>query len=71
MAKTKDYSTLFQITKIEEDKYILLSVLTKKQLGTLMEDLHKDYQERATSWRGQFQALAKAIVSAYEGLKDN
>jgi hypothetical protein len=71
MAKTyKDYPTVFQITEIEKNKYILLGVFTKKQLETLMQGLHGDYEERATGWRGQFQALAKAIVSAYEGLKE-
>jgi hypothetical protein len=35
-----------------------------------MQGLHENYEDRATGWRGQYQALAKAIVSAYEGLKD-
>jgi hypothetical protein len=69
MAKTyKDYPTVFQITKIEKDKYILLGVFTKKQLETLMQGLHEDYEDRATGWRGQYQALAKAIVTSYENL---
>jgi hypothetical protein len=71
MAKTyKDYPTVFQITEIEKDKYILLGVFTKKQLEIFMQGLHENYEDRATGWRGQYQALAKAIVSAYEGLKD-
>jgi hypothetical protein len=71
MAKTyKDYPTVFQITKIEEDRYILLGVFTKKQMETLMQGLQEDYAERATGWRGQYQALAKAIVAAYEGMKE-
>ena len=65
----KDYNTVFQITKIEENKYVLLGVFTKEQLETLMEGLHKDYKARATGWRGQFQALAKAIVAANESLE--
>jgi len=71
MAKTyKDYPTVFQITKIEKDKYVLLGVFNKNQLETLMQGLHENYEDRATGWRGQYQALAKAIVSAYERLKD-
>jgi hypothetical protein len=34
-----------------------------------MQGLQEDYEERASGWRGQYQALAKAIVEAYEGLK--
>ena len=70
MAKTyKDYPTVFQITEIEKDKYILLGVFNKKQLATLMKGLNDNYEERATGWRGQYQALAKAIVAAYEKLE--
>ncbi|MFH2103413.1 MAG: hypothetical protein ABIJ39_08700 [Chloroflexota bacterium] len=65
----KDYPITFQITKIEKDKYVLLGVFTKKQLETLMGGLHEDYEERASGWRGQYQALAKAIVAAYEKLE--
>jgi hypothetical protein len=70
MTKTyKDYPTVFQITKIDKNKYILLGAFTKKQLETLMQGLIDGYQERATGWRGQYQALAKAIVAAYEGME--
>jgi hypothetical protein len=65
----KDYPTVFQITKIEKDKYVLLGVFTKKQLNTLVEGLNEEYEGRATGWRGQYQALAKAIVAAYENLE--
>jgi hypothetical protein len=65
----KDYPTTFQITKIDKEKYVLLGVFTQKQLATLMQGLHEDYEERATGWRGQYQALAKAIVTAYENLE--
>lgn len=70
MAKTSDYPTLFQITKMEEDRYILLGVFTRKQLGTLMQGLNESYKVRATGWRGQYQALAKAIVDAYDKLNE-
>jgi hypothetical protein len=70
MPKTyKDYPTVFQITPIEIDKYVLLGVFNKKQLETLMKGLQEDYAEHATGWRGQYQALAKAIVAAYENLE--
>jgi hypothetical protein len=65
----KDYPTVFQITKVDKDKFVLLGVFTRKQLETFMKGLHEDYEERATGWRGQFQALAKAIVEAYEKLE--
>ena len=53
----KDYNTVFQITKIDKDKFVLLGVFTKKQLDTLMSGLNEDYEDRATGWRGQYQAL--------------
>jgi len=65
----KDYNTVFQITKIDKDKFVLLGVFTKKQLETLMQGLQEDYEERASGWRGQYQALAKAIVEAYKNLE--
>jgi hypothetical protein len=70
MAKTdEDFQTIFQITKIEKDEYFLIGVFTKKQLKTLMQGLHEDYKKRETSWHGQYKALAKAIVAAYEEMK--
>lgn len=66
----KDYNTVFQITKIDKDKFVLLGVFTKKQLDTLMQGLQEEYEERASGWRGQYQALAKAVVSAYENWKN-
>jgi hypothetical protein len=65
----KDYNTVFQITEVDKDKFVLLGIFTKKQLETLMKGLNEDYEERATGWRGQYQALAKAIVEAYKGLE--
>ena len=40
----KDYNTVFQITKIDKDKFVLLGVFTKKQLDTLMSGLNEDYE---------------------------
>ena len=70
MAKTSDYNTIFQITKMEEDRYILLGVFNRKQLGTLMQGLNESYVEHAIGWRGKYQALAKAIVAAFDKLKE-
>jgi hypothetical protein len=66
----KDYPTVFQITQIDKDKFILLGAFNKKQMETLMQGLQEDYKTRATGWRGQYQALAKAIVAEYEKLEN-
>lgn len=66
----KDYKTVFEITEVDKDRFVLLGVLTKKQLDALRQDLQQPYEERANSWRGQYQALAKAIVGAFENLKN-
>ena len=57
----KDYPTFIQITEIEKDKYLVAGVVNKvqlKQLFTIFEPLSRE-------WRGQYQALAKAVVEAY------
>ena len=65
----KDHPNAFQITEIEEDSYILIGIFTRKQLETFMQGLHEGCKESATGWRGQYQALAKAIVAAYDKLE--
>ena len=65
---SKDYPTVFQITKVDKDKFILLSVLNKKQLDALMWRLEEEYEPRSRRWRGQYQALAKAIAEARKNL---
>ena len=61
---SKDYPTIFQITKVDKDKFVLLSVLNKKQLDALMWRLEEEYEPRSRRWRGQYQALANAIAEA-------
>ena len=65
----KDYKTIFQITQIDQDKYVLVSVLTEKQLDTLMSRLEKEFEPHSRKWRYQYQALAKAIVTARDNLE--
>jgi hypothetical protein len=60
----RDYKTVVQIFEIEEGKYVLFGVLNERQL----KEIYGLFEPLARSWRGQFQALAKAIVSAYKGL---
>jgi hypothetical protein len=65
----KDYPTLFQITQVDKDKFVLLGVLTKKQLEAMLWRLEEEYEPKAKQWRGQYQALARAIVKARENLE--
>jgi len=58
----KDYPTVVKIAEIEKDKYMLNAVLNKEQLRTL----YQMFEPLSREWRGQYQALAKAIVEAYE-----
>lgn len=62
----KDYPTVFQITEVDADKFVLLGVMTKKQLEALLGRLEKDFEPKSRQWRGQYQALAKAIMEARE-----
>jgi hypothetical protein len=64
----KDYPTVFQITQVDKDKFILLGVMTRKQLDALLWRLEEEYEPRSRKWRGQYQALAKAIIKARENL---
>lgn len=65
----KDYKTIFEITQIDKDKYVLLGVMTKKQLEALMWRLEEEFEPKSRQWRGQYQALAKAIVDAREKME--
>ena len=62
----KDYPTIFQITQVDNDKFVLLGVMTKKQLESLLWRLEEEFEPKSRQWRGQYQALAKAIVTARE-----
>lgn len=65
MKTFRDYRTIFQVTEADRDKFVVLAVLSRKQLKQLMGDLHAAYEPHARDWRGQYQALAKAIEAAY------
>lgn len=61
----KDYKTIMQIAEIEKGKYMLNGVVNKEQL----QALYNIFEPLSREWRGQFQALAKSIVEAYEKLE--
>ena len=61
----KDYKTIMQIIEIEEGKYMIVGVVNRAQLDGLGEM----FERYAREWRGQYQALAQAIVGAYERWK--
>jgi hypothetical protein len=67
---SKDYPTVFQITKVDKDKFVLLGVFNKKQLDALMWRLEQEFEPKSRQWRGQYQALAKAIAEARENLAE-
>lgn len=64
----KDYPTLFQITQVDKDKFVLLGVMNRKQLEAMLWRLEVEYEDKSRQWRGQYQALARAIVKARENL---
>ena len=66
----QDYNTIFQVTEIDKDKFVLLAALSRKQLESFMFVLHSQYVRSVTVDRGQYQALAKAIMHTYKGLEE-
>lgn len=65
----KDYPTTFQITKVDKDKYVLLGVMNKEQLEAMLKRLEEEYEPKSRQWRGQYQALAKAVMEARKSLE--
>jgi hypothetical protein len=57
----KDYPTVVQIAEIEKGKYMLNGVFNKEQLHAL----YSIFEPLSREWRGQYQAMVKAIVEAY------
>jgi hypothetical protein len=53
---------LISVLEIEGDKRVVSTLVDQEQL----EELHKVYEPRSRSWRGQYQVLSKAIVTEYE-----
>lgn len=68
---SKDYPTVFQITQVDKDKFVVLGVMNKKQSEAMLWRLEAEYEDKARQWRGQYQALAKAIVVAWENFEKN
>lgn len=62
---SKDYNTILQIAEIEKGKYLLNAIVNMEQLKVL----YKIFEPLSREWRGQYQALAKAIVEAYDSLE--
>ena len=50
--------------EIEADKYVIASLTTEERLG----DILGQYRSRAAHWRGQYQAMSKALVAACEAV---
>ncbi len=68
---SKGYPTVFQITQVDQDKFVLLGVMNKKQLEAMLWRLEEEYESKSRQWRGQYQALAKAIVEAREKFENS
>jgi hypothetical protein len=66
---SKDYPTVFQITQVDKDKFVLLGVMNRKQLEAMLWRLEEEYDDKSRHWRGQYQALAKAIMEARENFE--
>ncbi|MGC5583828.1 hypothetical protein [Ornithinimicrobium sp. W1665] len=47
--------------------YVVSGFLTRKQLETLRSFVDDDNYERSKKWRGGYQEMAKAMVSAIDG----
>lgn len=49
-------------TQIDEDRFVIASLVSRERLEAILEQ----YRERALRWRGQYQAMSKALVAACE-----
>ena len=47
---------------IGEDRFVIASLVDQDRLNLILER----YRERASRWRGQYQAMSKALVVACE-----
>ena len=47
--------------------YVVSGFLSKNQLAALREFVDSDEYEKSKRWRGEYQEMAKAIVSAIDG----
>lgn len=51
--------------KVEDDRYIITLLIDQDGL----EQLYNTFEPFSRSWRGQYQALAKAVVAAVKPLR--
>ena len=49
--------------QIDEDRFVIASLASQERLEAILEQ----YRECALRWRGQYQAMSKALVAACEG----
>jgi hypothetical protein len=52
----------------EVQGYVVSGFLSKEQLETLRELVDDENYARSKQWRGQYQEMAKAIVSAIDAV---
>lgn len=62
----------FAVQPVEVDGdvsgYVVSGFMTSNQLATLREFVDSETYERSKRWRGEYQEMAKAIVSAIDGV---
>jgi hypothetical protein len=63
----KEYKSFVEVVELEENKLMLIAVVNKRQLGAI----HEIFEPLSRSWRGQFQAFARAVVESYNTWKAN
>ena len=52
--------TVVEVIELENDKLMFVAVVNKNQL----KEIHRFFEPKSRSWRGQYQSLAKGIVDA-------
>lgn len=67
-------SVTFNVQPVRDDDsvrgYVISGYLTKQQLDALRELVDSDEYERSKRWRGQYQEMAKSIISAIDAASD-
>lgn len=54
--------TYFQVTELDNGKLLVVGILSKAQL----KELYRFLEPKSRSWRGQYQSMARALVTAYD-----
>ncbi|KQT01299.1 hypothetical protein [Cellulomonas sp. Leaf395] len=61
----------FAVQPVEVDGsisgYVVSGFMSKNQLDTLREFVDNEEYEKSKRWRGEYQEMAKAIVTAIDG----